>query len=102
MPYVSWGLPIQRPQTAGDFFGVGAAVKGGDAEKPLAVFPETTAGRDDDVRLVQNFVESLPTPEALGRPDPEIGRVDAAENIQAGGARCGAQHFGVAQIMFDQ
>src|SRR5206468_6577687 len=95
-------LPLQRLQAPGDFLGVGAAVKGRDAEKALAVFPETAAGRDDHVCFIQNGVEGLPTGGTRGRLRPDVGRVHAAIDLKAGAARAFAQHLRVAQVMFNQ
>src|ERR1039457_1232464 len=94
--------PLQFLQPARDFLRVGAAVERADAEITFALRAETGAGRDDHVRVAENSVERLPARDSPRRARPEVRRVHAAENFQAGLLRAVAQNFRVAEIMFDQ
>jgi len=77
-----------------------AAVEGADAEIAFTLGAEAAAGRDDHVGFAENFIKSLPTGDALRGADPNVRRIHAAENFQAGFLRAIAQDFGVAEIMF--
>src|SRR4051794_24174359 len=68
-------LPLQFLQAAGDFFGVGAAVEGADAEIAFTLGAETAAGGDDYVGVAENFIEGLPTADAFGSAHPDVGSV---------------------------
>ncbi len=86
----------------GGFFGVGAAIEGGDAEVAFALLAEAAARGNDDVGLVEEAVEDLPGGEAGGGFDPDIGGVGAAEDLEAGSAGSFDEDAGVAHIVVDE
>src|SRR5262245_25553602 len=94
--------PLQFLQSSRDFLRVGAAVEGADAEVSFALRTKAAAGRDDNVRVGEDFVEGAPARDALRCLHPKVRGVDAAKNFQARFLRAGAEHFGVAEVMFDQ
>src|SRR6266542_3302974 len=94
--------PLQSLQTLRHGLGVDAAVEGADAEIAFAFRAEAAAGGDDDVRFGENSVERLPAGKASRGFHPEVRRVHAAENFQAGVLRARHEHGGIAQVMLDE
>lgn len=79
-----------------------AAVEGRNAEKALAMRAKTGAGGDDEMRLMQQFVEKLPAPHALRRLHPHVRSVLSAPYLQLHLPTGIAEQFCIAQIVVDE
>src|SRR5438445_13463182 len=81
--YAADGLNSPLPESAGDALleagdrleDVLARVEGADAEVSFAADAEPAAGRDDDVRFVQQQIECFPTGHLAGGFGPGVGSV---------------------------
>src|SRR5690606_10208890 len=60
-----------------------ARIERGQSEITLARRTEPDPRRADDLRLAQHLVEEIPRRRTTGRPDPDVGRVYAAEDREA-------------------
>src|SRR5882724_3530220 len=96
-------LASEASLDAGDgFFGVGARAECRQPEVTLAARPEPRAGRPDDVRLAQELVEEIPRRLAGGHLDPDVGRVAAAVDGEAGALQAATDDLRVLHVEVDQ
>src|SRR5215510_4651142 len=87
---------------AGDgFLDVRARVEGREPEVALAGRTEAGAGRADDLDLGEQAIEELPGAGAVARTQPQVGRVDATEHGEAGGAEALAQEPRILHVERD-
>src|SRR3989475_5145486 len=83
-------------------FGFGPPTERGQADITLAARPEPRARRGDDVRLAEELVEEVPRAEPRRRLHPDVRRVLAAVDHEAGGLESLPDDPGVLHVEIDR
>src|SRR5205085_7122456 len=77
-------------------------VESAEAQIPFATCAEPAPGCADDVRVIQQVIEELPTAHGARGAQPDIRRVHSAENFVAASLQRFANEFGVGEIEFNE